>query len=69
MMLLEEGILFDRGNYTELAERILRLSHEKELSKKPSESCLKRVKEPFSWKDKIDQYLRLYKITCHLKFE
>ena len=53
MMLLEVGILFDRGNYTELAEKILRLSHEKELSKKPCESCLKRVKETFLGKTKL----------------
>jgi glycosyltransferase involved in cell wall biosynthesis len=59
------GILFNQGNYTELAEKILRLSHEKELSRKLSEAGLKRVRETFSWEDKIDQYLKLYKITCH----
>lgn len=63
------GILFNQGNYTELAEKILRLSHEKELSRKLSEAGLKRVRETFSWEDKIDQYLKLYKITCHSKFE
>jgi glycosyltransferase involved in cell wall biosynthesis len=59
------GILFNQGNYTELAEKIVRLSHEKELSRKLSEAGLKRVRETFSWEDKIDQYLKLYKIICH----
>jgi len=63
------GILFNQGNYSELAEKILCLSHEKELSRKLSEAGLKRVRETFSWEDKIDQYLKLYKKTCHLKFE
>jgi len=63
------GILFDQGNYTELAEKILRLSNKKGLSRKLSEAGLKRVKETFSWEDKIDQYLKLYKTTCRLKFE
>ena len=65
----DAGILFTQGNYTELAEKILCLSHEKELSGKLSEAGLKRVRETFSWEDKIDQYLKLYKITCHSKFE
>jgi glycosyltransferase involved in cell wall biosynthesis len=63
------GILFNQGNYSELAEKILCLPHEKELSRKLSEAGLKRVRETFSWEDKIDQYLKLYKKTCHLKFE
>ena len=58
------GILFNQGNYTELAKKILFLSHEKELSRKLREAVLKRVRETFSWEDKIDQYLKLYKITC-----
>jgi glycosyltransferase involved in cell wall biosynthesis len=58
------GILFNQGNYTELAEKILFLSHEKELSRKLREAGLKRVREIFSWEDKIDQYLKLYKITA-----
>ena len=63
------GILFSRGNHIELAKKILRLSHEKELLRKLSETGLKRVKETFSWEDKIDQYLRLYKIIYHSKFK
>ena len=63
------GILFDQGNYSKLAKKILRLSHEKELSRKLSEAGLKRVKETFSWEDKIAQYLKLYETTCHLKSE
>jgi glycosyltransferase involved in cell wall biosynthesis len=58
------GILFNQGNYTKLAEKILFLSHEKELSRKLREAGLKRVREIFSWEDKIDQYLKLYKITA-----
>lgn len=58
------GILFDQGNYTELAEKILCLLHEKELSRKLSEAGFKRVRETFSWEDKIDQYLKLYEIAC-----
>jgi len=58
------GILFNQGNYSELAEKILFLSHEKELSRKLREAGLKRVRETFSWEDKIDQYLKLYKITA-----
>jgi glycosyltransferase involved in cell wall biosynthesis len=60
------GILFDRGNYTELAEKILSLSYNKELSRKLSEAGLKRVKETFSWEDKIKQYLKLYKDSMAL---
>ena len=63
------GTLFNQGNYTELAEKILRLSNEKELLRKLSEAGLKRVREIFSWEDKVDQYLNLYKITCHSKFK
>jgi glycosyltransferase involved in cell wall biosynthesis len=63
------GILFSRGNHIELAEKILRLSHEKELSRKLSEAGMKRVRETFSWEDKIDQYLKLYKIACLSKFK
>jgi len=63
------GILFSQGNYTKLAEKILRLSNEKELLRKLGEAGLKRVRETFSWEDKVDQYLKLYKITCHTKFE
>lgn len=55
------GLLFDRGNYIELAEKILSLSYDKELSRNLSEAGLKRAKETFSWEDKIDQYLKLYK--------
>jgi glycosyltransferase involved in cell wall biosynthesis len=62
-------ILFNQGNYSELAEKILHLPHEKELSRQLSEAGLKRVRETFSWEDKIDQYLKLYKITCHSKYE
>jgi glycosyltransferase involved in cell wall biosynthesis len=58
------GILFNQGNYTKLAEKILFLSHEKELSRKLREAGLKRVRQIFSWEDKIDQYLKLYKITA-----
>ena len=58
------GILFNQGNYTKLAEKILFLSHEKELSRKLREAGLKRVKQIFSWEDKIDQYLKLYTITA-----
>jgi len=63
------GILFNPGNYSELAEKILCLSQEKELLRKLGEAGMKRVRETFSWEDKIDQYLKLYKITCHLRFE
>jgi len=55
------GILFSRGNHIELAEKILLLSYDKELSRKLSEDGLKRIKETFSWGDKIKQYLKLYK--------
>lgn len=60
------GLLFDRGNYIELAEKILSLSYDRELSRKLSEAGLKRVKETFSWEDKINQYFELYKnsIAC-----
>lgn len=57
------GISFNQGDYTELANKILSLSYNEELLRKLSEDGLKRVKETFSWKDKIKQYLRLYKNT------
>ena len=63
------GILFTRGDYKELADKILSLSHNKELSRKLSEAGLERVKETFSWGDKIDQYVKVYKIICHSKFK
>jgi glycosyltransferase involved in cell wall biosynthesis len=57
------GILFNQGDYTDLAEKVITLSFDKRLSKKLAKAGLKRVKEEFCWKDKIDQYWELYRIT------
>jgi glycosyltransferase involved in cell wall biosynthesis len=57
------GILFNQGDYTDLAEKVVTLSFDKDLSKKLAKAGLKRVKEEFCWKDKIDQYWELYRIT------
>jgi glycosyltransferase involved in cell wall biosynthesis len=55
------GIMFSRGNHIELGEKILFLSYDKGLSRKLSENGPKRVKETFSWEDKIERYLKLYR--------
>lgn len=55
------GVLFNRGDCTDLAEKIITLSSDKGLSRKLAKACLERVEENFSWKDKINQYCKLYK--------
>ena len=55
------GILFHQGDHIDLAEKIMELSDNKELSRSLSNAGLKRVREVFSWEDKINRYLELYK--------
>ena len=57
------GLLFNHGDYTDLAEKIITLSFDKGLSRKLAIAGLKRVKDEFCWKDKINQYWGLYRIT------
>jgi len=57
------GTLFNQGDYNDLAEKIITLSSDKSLSRKLAKACLKQVKEEFCWKDKIQQYWELYRIT------
>jgi len=56
------GILFNQGNSTDLAEKIVTLSFDKGLSRKLAKAGQKRVKKVFCWKDKIRQYWELYRI-------
>jgi len=62
------GILFNRGDCTDLAEKIITLSSDKGLSRKLAKAGLKRVKDEFCWKDKIHQYWELYRITIQHRF-
>jgi glycosyltransferase involved in cell wall biosynthesis len=54
------GVLFNQGDYIDLAEKIIALSFDKGLSRKLAKAGLERVEENFSWKDKINQYYKLY---------
>jgi len=56
------GVLFYQGDDIDLAEKITILSSDKGLSRKLAKASVKRVKEEFCWKDKIHQYLELYRM-------
>jgi glycosyltransferase involved in cell wall biosynthesis len=63
------GIIFNQGDHRDLAEKIMELFHDEELSKKLARASLKRAKETFSWEDKIHHYFRLYKGAIYKKNE
>lgn len=63
------GIIFNQGDHRDLAEKIIELFHDEELSKKMARASLKRAKETFSWEDKIHHYFRLYKGAIYKKNE
>jgi len=59
------GILFNQGDYRDLTEKIMELFNDKVLLKKLAKAGLRRVKETFSWNDKVNQYFTLYKrVMC-----
>jgi glycosyltransferase involved in cell wall biosynthesis len=60
--IIENGVLFNQGDYIDLAEKIITLSSDKGLPRKLAKAGLKRVKKEFCWKDKIRQYWELYGI-------
>jgi glycosyltransferase involved in cell wall biosynthesis len=59
----ETGILVERGNFSALAEAILRLLSDEELRKSMGKAARKRAIELFSWqkisKDLMVQYEKL----------
>jgi len=61
------GVLFNQGDHIDLAEKIITLSFDKGLSRKLAKAGLKRVKDKFCWKDKIDKYWELYKKAKNLQ--
>jgi glycosyltransferase involved in cell wall biosynthesis len=56
----DAGILFKQGDYNDLSEKIMTMKYDKELLKKLGDTGLMRVKNVFTWKEKINQYLNLY---------
>jgi len=54
------GVLFNQGDQTNLAEKIIELSYDKELLTRLSKAGLEQITRFFSWKDKIIQYWKLY---------
>jgi glycosyltransferase involved in cell wall biosynthesis len=55
------GHLFNQGDHTSLAREIITFTSNEELSKTLRIRGLKRVEKVFSWDDKVDKYLKLYK--------
>jgi len=57
------GILYNSGDHTDLTEKIITLSYNGKMLQRLAETGLKRVNDEFCWKDKIQQYWELYRIT------
>jgi glycosyltransferase involved in cell wall biosynthesis len=61
------GILFNQGDHISLARELMTLASDEELSKILRIKSLERVREVFSWDDKIDKYWELYKKAKNLQ--
>jgi glycosyltransferase involved in cell wall biosynthesis len=54
------GLIFEQGNYRELAEKILQVLEDGNLAKTLALKGYERVKNDFSWEKAVAQYEKIY---------
>ena len=54
------GLLFEKGNYRDLAEKILKILENKTLAQTLASKGYERAKKAFSWEKSVSQYEKLY---------